>query len=86
MYEIPLRLHSCSLNVAQEAELTNLMANGELRHHVDVSVSERASILRAADAERCFLLDAEGRSAETANDPDAPIQWDQLQWGHEPES
>ena len=84
MHQVPIRLRDCSLNAAKDAEVTNLIANGELRRDLDVTVTERALVLRAADAERCFLLDAEGRSAEIAHDPDAPIEWDQLEWGHEP--
>lgn len=86
MHQVPIRLPDCSLNAAQDEAVANLIANGELRREVDVTATKRASVLRAADTERSFVLDAEGRSAEIANDPDAPIEWDQLEWGHEPGS
>ena len=81
-----IRIHfDGSLNTVQDEELTNFIANGEVRG--DVDVYELGAVLRIVGAERgSFLLDPGSRSAEILADPDAPIDWCQVSWGHEPAS
>ena len=85
MHEVPIRLHDCSLSPAQDRELINLISNGEVRGAVDVEATEQDAVLKAVGADGgAILLDPDGRHAHIAEEPNATIDWGQLDWQHEP--